>query len=65
MKTTTKQFNRQIKKAEQRGREKALLEVLKLIPVSQQVIDYTRAGIDVTIHAEISSKELFKILEAK
>ena len=65
MKKETRKFNRQLKKAEQKGREKALLEVLKLIPLSQQVIDYTHAGFDVTIHAEISSKELLKILEAK
>lgn len=61
-KKETKKFNRQLKKAEQRGREKALLEMLKLIPISQQAIDYADAGMDVTIKCEISTKELLSIV---
>lgn len=65
MKKETIKYNRKIKQAKEAGRRQAIQEMLKLIPLSQQVIDYTHAGFDVTIHAEISSKELFKILEAK
>lgn len=61
-KKETRKFNRQLKKAEQRGREKALLEMLKLIPISQQAIDYADAGMDVTIKCEISTKELLSIV---
>ena len=61
-KKETKKFNRQLKKAEQKGREKALLEMLKLIPISQQAIDYADAGMDVTIECKISTKELLSIV---
>ena len=67
MKKETVKYNRKLKKAKEQGRQAALSEIreaiLKLIPITQQVIDVTNAGMDVTIHADISSKELLNILK--
>ena len=62
MKKETVKFNRKIKRAKEEGRKQAILEMLKLIPISQQAIDYVDAGMDVTIKCEISTKELLKIV---
>ena len=61
-KTNTTEFNRKLKKAKEEGRKQGILEMLKLIPISQQVIDYADAGMDVTIKCEISTKELLSIV---
>ena len=62
MKKDTVKFNRKIKKAREEGRKQAILEMIKLIPISQQAIDYADAGMDVTIKCEISTKELLRII---
>ncbi len=61
-KTKTVEFNRKIKQAKEAGRRQAILEMLKLIPISQQAIDYTDAGMDVTIECKISTKQLLEIV---
>lgn len=62
MKRETVKFNRKLKKAREAGRRQAIQEMLKLIPISQQAIDYTDAGLDVTIKCEISTKQLLEIV---
>ena len=47
---------------EEDGRRQGILEMLKLIPISQQVIDCVDAGIDVTLECKISAKELLNIV---
>lgn len=68
-KRETVKFNRKLKKAREAGRKQAFeemkKELLKLLPISQQVVDYTDSGMDVTIHADVSSKEYLKILRRK
>ena len=61
-KTKTIEFNRKLKKAKEEGRRQGILEMLELIPISQQAIDYADAGLDVIIKCEISTKELLKIV---
>ena len=61
-KTSTIEFNRKLKKAKEEGRRQAIQEMLKLIPISQQAIDYADAGMDVTIECKISTKELLSIV---
>lgn len=62
MKKETIKYNRKIKQAKEAGRRQAVKEMLALIPISQQAIDYADAGIDGTIKCEISVKELLKIV---
>ena len=62
MKKETIKYNRKIKQAKEAGRQQAIKEMLTLIPISQQTIDYADAGMDVTIKCEISAKELLKIV---
>ena len=62
MKKETVKYNRKIKRAWEIGRRQAILEILQLIPISQQAIDCADAGMDVTIKCEISTKELLKII---
>jgi len=47
---------------EEDGRRQGILEMLKLIPISQQAIDCVDAGIDVTLECKISAKELLNIV---
>ena len=62
MKKETVKYNRKIKRAWELGRQLAIREMLKLIPISQQVLNCVDAGMDVTIKCEISAKELLKIV---
>ena len=62
MKKETVKYNRKIKQAKEAGRRQAIQEMLNLIPISQQAIDYADEGMDVTIKCEISTKELLKIV---
>lgn len=59
-KTYTKQFNRKIR--ELNSYKNKLKAVIKMVGLSQQVIDTVDAGLDVNIKCDISAKELLDIL---
>ena len=56
----TRQFNRKLK--ELNSYKTKLTEVVKMIGLPQQAIDYADAGLDVNIKCEISTKKLLEIL---
>ncbi len=71
VKKFTKEYNRKLKKAEESTRElkrvkaesKAILsDLLSLIPISQQTIDYSDAGLVANIKTDIPSDKYIALL---
>ena len=59
-KTYTRQFNRKLK--ELNSYKNKLVKIIKIVNVSQQIIDTADAGLNVMIKREISANELLDIL---